>query len=126
MIKVWLEDGRAAERLFDIALSDGREADPATGRAPVLAPGAGGEDGAPRGEDGAPRGAAELAAVWRDPDFDPAEPALYTVRVLEVPTPRWSTLLAEERGLELPRGVPAQIQERAWTSPIWYAPAPGS
>jgi len=111
---VWLEDGRAAERIFDLALSDGREADPATGRAAPLAP-------APP-EVEAPGGAAELAAVWRDPDFDPAEPALYYVRVLELPTPRWSTLLAEERGLPLPQGVPAQIQERAWTSPIWYAP----
>ena len=69
-------------------------------------------------------GAAELAAVWRDPEFDAARPALYYVRALEVPTPRWSTLVAERAGLEPPAGVAREIQERAWSSPIWYAPAP--
>ena len=118
LVKVWLEDGQAEERIFDLCLSDGREADPRTGRAPPLADAT--------GADARPNGAAELAAVWRDPDFDPTQPALYYVRVLELPTPRWSTLLAEERGLEPPKGVPAEIQERAWSSPIWYAPAPGS
>ena len=122
MIKVWLDGGRSAERIFDLCLSDGREADPKTGQAPPLAAGKG------KAADAAAHtvGAAELAAIWRDPDFDPAEPALYYVRVLEVPTPRWSTLLATERGLPLPTGVPAEIQERAWSSPIWYTPAPGA
>jgi hypothetical protein len=67
-------------------------------------------------------GAAELATVWTDPDFDPALRALYYVRVLEIPTPRWSTFDAVRAGVELPEGVPVSIQERAWTSPIWYTP----
>ncbi|TQD43620.1 DUF3604 domain-containing protein [Lysobacter aestuarii] len=68
-------------------------------------------------------GAAELSAVWRDPDFDPSIRASYCVRVLEFPTPRWSTYDAARLGIE-PRGdVETIIQERAWPSPIWYDPA---
>jgi hypothetical protein len=67
-------------------------------------------------------GAAELAALWRDPGFDAAQLALYYLRVLEVPTPRWSTLLATQKGLPVPESVPATIRERAWSSPIWYRP----
>ena len=68
-------------------------------------------------------GAAELAALWSDPEFDPEQPAFYYVRVLEIPTPRWSTFDAVELGMEVPGGLPISIQERAFTSPIWYQPA---
>jgi hypothetical protein len=59
---------------------------------------------------------------WTDPDFDPAANALYYVRVLEIPTPRWSTYDAVRNKLPLLPDVPSTIQERAWTSPIWYTP----
>ena len=68
------------------------------------------------------KGATELSTVWEDPEFDPKVPAVYYLRVLETPTKRWSTLLAEKRGLAPPKDQPKTIQERAWSSPIWYAP----
>ena len=61
-----------------------------------------------------------LSAYWEDPDFDPAETAFYYVRVLQIPTPRWTTYDAARFGTPLPKSVPATIQERAYTSPIWY------
>ena len=65
-------------------------------------------------------GAAKLAAVWQDPEFDPQSPTAYYLRVIEIPTPRWSTIVAIKRKQPLPRGVAATLQERAWSSPIWY------
>ena len=67
-------------------------------------------------------GDAMFAASWTDPDFDPDEPAFYYVRVLEIPTPRWTTYDAAFFGIDLPENVPATIQDRAYTSPIWYTP----
>jgi hypothetical protein len=67
-------------------------------------------------------GSAELMGTWTDPAFDPDKPALYYVRVLEIPTPRWTTYDAVRNKLALLDDVPATIQERAWTSPIWYTP----
>ncbi|MGI9287782.1 MAG: DUF3604 domain-containing protein [Pseudomonadales bacterium] len=67
-------------------------------------------------------GAAQLATVWRDPDFDPAERAFYYVRVLEIPTPRWTAYDASYFELELAPEVPTVTRERAYTSPIWYRP----
>ncbi len=65
----------------------------------------------------------ELTVVWQDPDFDPAEHAFYYVRVLEIPTPRWTAHDAKNYGLkDLPAEIPMVIQERAYTSPIWYVP----
>jgi Protein of unknown function (DUF3604) len=67
-------------------------------------------------------GAATLSAAWKDPAFDPRQRAFYYVRVLEIPTPRWTTYDAKHFGVKLPTDVPATIQERAYTSPVWYTP----
>ena len=69
-------------------------------------------------------GTAELSTVWVDPDFDADERAFYYVRVLEIPTPRWSTYDAVALGLDPEQDMdwPAAIQERAYSSPIWYTP----
>jgi hypothetical protein len=67
-------------------------------------------------------GAAELGTVWTDPDFDRSQSAFYYVRVLEIPTPRWSTYDAFRFGIPIPEGAPTSTQERAYTAPIWYTP----
>jgi len=67
-------------------------------------------------------GAAELSTVWSDPEFDPALNAVYYVRVIEIPTPRWSTYDAKRLGIKPLKSLPTSIQERGWSSPIWYAP----
>ena len=66
-------------------------------------------------------GGAELKALWKDPDFDPNEKAFYYVRALENPTCRWSTWDAVRAGTDPRPDLSKTIQERAWTSPIWYA-----
>jgi hypothetical protein len=68
-------------------------------------------------------GAVELATVWSDPDFDPAQRAFYYARVLEIPTPRWTDYDKVRFGDEMPEEIPLVIQERCYTSPIWYSPA---
>jgi hypothetical protein len=68
-------------------------------------------------------GATELIKVWKDPEFDPAQSAFYYVRVLEIPTPRWTAYDAKYFGIKMPPEVPMTMQERAYTSPIWYTPA---
>jgi hypothetical protein len=68
-------------------------------------------------------GSAELKTVWTDPEFDPSLHAFYYVRVLEIPTPRWTLIQSVKAGLAPPDVVPLTGQERAWTSPIWYTPS---
>lgn len=121
IVKVWLDGQDYSEKVFDVALSGGRTVNAATGKAPAVGNTVNLKDGSYTNS----IGAAELSVVWTDPEFDPATPAVYYARVLEIPTPRWSTLLAIRRGLPVPDRVSATIQERAWTSPIWYTPAGG-
>ena len=68
-------------------------------------------------------GATELIGEWTDPSFDPNAHATYYARVLEIPTPRWSTYWAAKLNLPPNPNVAAAVQQRAWTSPIWYTPA---
>ena len=122
VVKLWVDaqDAAVRERIYDVAVSDGRRI---------------GRDGRSRKRVGSTVdvdtaryrnsvGAAELSTVWRDPDFDAGEAALYYVRVLEIPTPRWTTYDAARFGEPLPEKAPATLQQRAYTSPIWYRPSP--
>jgi hypothetical protein len=70
-------------------------------------------------------GANELIAVWKDPDFNPEQPAFYYGRVIEIPTPRWTAYDTKHYGLQPPPEAPMTTQERAYTSPIWYTPGKG-
>jgi hypothetical protein len=119
VIKGWVDaDGKAKERIYDVAVSDGRKIG-ADGRArtPV-----GTTVNVSKATFTNTIGAPVLAAHWRDPDFDPNERAFYYVRVLEIPTPRWTTYDAVKFGVKLPTKVPATVQDRAYTSAVWYSP----
>jgi hypothetical protein len=118
VIKVWLDGEKYSERIFDAAASNSRKIDRATHRAPPLASTVDLRTGDYQNSVGAP----VLSAVWEDPEFDPKKPAVYYARVLEIATPRWSTLLAIKNQLPLSKDVSATIQERAWSSPIWFTP----
>jgi hypothetical protein len=118
IVKGWVnENGEPQERIVDVALSDGRVAD-ADGRIPPVGNTVDVTTARFTNDIGAP----ELIGHWTDDDFDPSQPALYYVRVIEIPTPRWTTYDAVRNGLPLLEGVPITLQERAWTSPIWYLP----
>jgi hypothetical protein len=119
IIKIWLDGDNYKQKVFDVALSGGRKDNPKTGRAPDVGNTVNLKTGTYRNT----IGAAVLTAVWQDPEFDPAKPAVYYSRTLEIPTPRWSTLLAIKSKLPIPKDAAATIQERAWTSPIWFTPA---
>jgi len=118
IIKIWQEDGVPHEQIHDAVWSGARVPDAQTGTLPPV--GSTVDTSTARYSNSI--GAAELAMLWTDPDFDPAQPAIYYARVLEIPTPRWSTHLAVKHGLTLPDSVPDSIQERAWTSPVYYSP----
>jgi len=118
VVKVWLDGKGYKEKIFDVALSGNRKVDPKTGKAPAVGDTVDLKTGAYANT----IGATMLSSVWQDPDFDPARPATYYARVLEIPTPRWSTLLAIRKALPIPDRINATLQERAWTSPIWFTP----
>jgi hypothetical protein len=122
IIKGWIDaDGKARERIHDIAVSDGRKiGSDGRARTPV-----GTTVDIPNAGFTNTIGAPLLAAHWRDPDFDPKERAFYYVRVLEIPTPRWTTYDAARFKVPLPTRVPATVQDRAYTSAVWYSPASG-
>jgi hypothetical protein len=117
VIKGWLSaDGQVHERVFDVALADGRKIGrrikPVGSTVNVA-------DASYQNSIGDP----ELATVWQDPDFDASQAAFYYVRVLEIPTPRWPAFDAKHFGIsDLPADIVMESQERAYTSPIWYQP----
>ncbi len=120
IVKGWVDaSGEKHEAIFDAAWSGDRKPDPATGKLPAV----GDTVDVARAAYANAIGSPELSAVWTDTAFDPGQHAFYYVRVLEIPTPRWSTRDAAKLGTGIPEGLPATIQERAWSSPIWYSPS---
>ncbi len=121
VIKGWLDDaGKAQEKVYDVVWSGGRTPG-ANGKLPPV--GSTVDLSVPSWSNSI--GAAELTGVWTDPDFKPAQDAFYYARVLEIPTPRWTAYDKTRFGIELPDDVPLTLQERAYTSPIWYSPRSG-
>jgi hypothetical protein len=118
IIKGWLdENGQSQEKIYDVAWSGDRKPG-ANGKLPPVGDTVNVENASWTNTIGAP----ELIAVWRDPDFDPAKPAFYYGRVLEIPTPRWTAYDAKFFGVKPLDGTVMKLQERAYTSPIWYTP----
>jgi hypothetical protein len=119
VIKGWLDAaGKTHEKVYDVAWSGNRKVDPATGKLPPVGNTVNVAEASYSNSIGAPY----LTAHWKDPAFDPGQRAFYYVRVLEIPTPRWTTFDAKIFGVKLPTDVPASIQERAYTTPVWYGP----
>jgi Protein of unknown function (DUF3604) len=119
VVKGWTKDGQSFEKIYDVVWSGDRKPDIATGEVPPIESTVDLE----KATYSDTVGSTELKTVWADPDFDPSLHAFYYARVLEIPTPRWSTIQARQLGIEPPGVVPATQQERAWSSPIWYTPA---
>jgi hypothetical protein len=118
VVKGWLEaDGTTREQVYDVVWSGdrkpGKDGDvPSVGTTVNVA------DASYTNAIGSPF----LQTFWTDRDFDPARSAFYYVRVLEIPTPRWTTHDAKVFGVKIPEGAPVDVQERAYTSPIWFSP----
>ena len=122
IVKGWLDkDGKTQERVFDVAVSDGREIN-AEGRCKTPV---GNTVDIESANWTNTIGASELLTVWTDPDFDPQQKAFYYARVIEIPTPRWVLYVKVRFGAEIPKDAKLVHQERAYTSPIWYNPPKG-
>jgi hypothetical protein len=128
IVKGWTRSGQTFEKIYDVVWSGNRKLT----RAPIANVLYGGNEMTlpPVGNTVDIKnasykntiGAVELKTMWTDPDFDPSLHAFYYARVLQIPTPRWTTYDAKTLGVLPPSNVPASLQERAWTSPIWYTP----
>lgn len=118
VVKGWMDNGESKEQVFDVACSDGAIPDDTTHRCP--------DNGAAVNletcETSEGKGDVSLSTTWQDPKFDSQQGAFYYLRVLQNPTCRWSTFDANEAGLDYLEDVPKTLQERAWSSPIWYDP----
>jgi hypothetical protein len=122
IVKGWVDvSGRAQEKIYDVAWSGQKEEARKPGKDGKLPP-VGDTVDVARATWTNSIGASELVTVWKDPSFDPSRRAFYYVRVLEIPTPRWTAYDALRFGIKMSEEVPMKHQERAWTSPIWYTP----
>ena len=120
IVKGWSAGGNSHEHVYDVVWSGDRKPDPKTGKVPAV----GNTINMQTLEYTNTIGAVELKGKWTDPQFDPNLNAFYYVRVLEIPTPRWSLFDAKKLGIPHPPDLKKTLQERAYTSPIWYSPGP--
>jgi hypothetical protein len=119
IVKGWVDtSGARQEKVYDVAWSGDRKPG-ADGKLPAVGNTVDLTTATYTNSIGAP----ELSASWKDPEFDPALRAVYYVRVIEIPTPRWTAYDAVRYKVKMPKGVRMITQERAYTSPIWYTPA---
>ncbi|HEY6342558.1 MAG TPA: DUF3604 domain-containing protein [Bryobacteraceae bacterium] len=119
IVKGWSKCGQSFEKVIDVAWAGDRKPDKFTGVVPPI----GNTVDVVNATYTNTIGAVELKAVWTDSDFDPTLHAFYYARVLEIPTPRWTTIQAKQLGIAPTDVAPATLQERAWGSPIWYTPS---
>ena len=118
VIKGWLDpSGETHERIYDVACSDGRAIQDRRCERPV-----GNTVNIEEASYTNTIGDPLLTAYWEDPDFDSSQSAFYYVRVLEIPKPRWTAYDAKFFDIEMPEGTVMEVQDRAYTSPIWYTP----
>jgi hypothetical protein len=119
IVKGWLDPaGKLHEKVYD-AVWGGDRAPDASGKLPPVGSTVDIENATWTNTIGAP----ELIGVWQDPDFEAKQRAFYYARVLEIPTPRWTAYDANRFGVKPPPGATMTLQERAYTSPIWFTPA---
>ncbi|MFK7977988.1 MAG: DUF3604 domain-containing protein [Halioglobus sp.] len=120
VIKGWVnKDGSSEEKIYNVALSDGRTVDTKSGKAPDLRSTVDLEAATYNNS----IGAVSFSTLWQDPDFDRRESAFYYVRVIEIPTPRWTAYDAAFYKLkDIPEEIPMVTRERVYSSPIWYNP----
>lgn len=120
IIKGWLnKDGSTQEKIYNVALSDGRVVDAKSGKAPDLRSTVNAEEASYNNS----IGAVSFNTYWQDPDFDRRQRAFYYVRVIEIPTPRWTAYDAKYYNLkDVPEEIPMVTRERVYSSPIWYNP----
>ena len=119
IIKGWLtKEGKTKEKIYDLAVSDNRKID-ANGKCKTSV---GSTVNLAEATFDNSIGAPIMETFWVDPDFDPSLKAFYYVRVIEIPTPRWTAYDAKFYGIEMPEGTAMTVQDRAYTSPIWYTP----
>lgn len=119
IVKGWRDEkGVTHERIYDVAWSGDRQIETVTGKLPAVGNTVDVEAASYTNS----IGAAQLSTTWTDPDFSKNERAFYYARVLEIPIPRWTTYDAAFFELPVPKNVPETIQDRAYTSPIWYTP----
>jgi hypothetical protein len=119
IVKGWLDkDGKLHEKVYDVSWSGSRRPDATTGKVPAVGSTVDVANATWTNTIGSP----ELVAVWKDPAFDPSQPAFYYGRVIEIPTPRWTAYDAKRFGVTPRPGTAMTLTERAYTSPIWYTP----
>jgi hypothetical protein len=119
IVKGWTKNGQSFEKIYDVVWAGDRKPDKWTGVVPPI----GSTVDVEKGTYTNTIGAVELKTVWTDPEFDPSLHAFYYARVLEIPTPRWTTIQAAKLGVAPPDVVSPTLEERAWSSPIWYTPS---